>query len=271
MIQTLSGVEEYLDFAASVNSDPNFSDPIYSSDEEMFSRLLDAPKQANKLVLGYFENDSILGLFVFLVEESDQYLEMLMSLSRCPQAYEELLAFLKERFPGWKCDFVYNPGNDPLHSLLKDHGAAFDPEQQKMVLAGEPACGTERQVELYSPKYREGYTAIHSTDVYWTADKVLEAPERFRVILAIENGEVVGYIDITHNYDENEPFDVFVKESHRRRGWAKAMLARAIQLNRPKAMMLTVNVDNIPAIALYKSMGFIKADGQNSVTAHLSI
>lgn len=269
MIKTLSSVQDYISFAKDIHSDPNFRIPIYSSDEELFSRLQDSPKQSNKLVLGYFEQDAILGLFVFLVEDSQRYLEMLMSFSRLPRACEELLRFLKERYPGWQCDFVYPPGNLPLHTLLERQGAAFDPEQQKMSLVREIPYTGGRRAELYSPRFREGYTAIHSTDVYWTAERVLEALQRFRVILAVENGEVLGYIDITSNYDENEPFDVFVKESHRRKGWARAMLAKAIQLNRPNAMVLTVNVDNFPAIRLYESMGFAKVAGQNSLTAHL--
>ncbi len=271
MIKRLESVQEYLDFAKEINSDPSYHIPIYSSDKELFTRLQDAPSQPNKLVLGYFQQDTILGLFVFFVEGSQQYLEMLMSFSRLPEAYEELLAFLKEQYPGWQCDFVYNPGNLFLHSQLERLAAAFDPEQQKMTLARETAWEGKPQAELYSPRRREGYTAIHAKDMYWTAEKILDAPERFRVILAVEEGEVVGYIDITTNYEENEPFHVFVKESHRRKGWARAMLAKAIELNRPKAMALTVNVDNIPAIALYASMGFVKVNGQNSITAHVSL
>ena len=140
-----------------------------------------------------------------------------------------------------------------------------------MLLTGEPDLSRDSRIQLYSPQFRAGYAAIHSTDVYWTAEKVLAAPERFRIILAIENNQVVGYIDITHNYEENEPFDVFVKENCRRKGYARAMLAKAIELNRPKAMVLTVNVDNAPAIALYESMGFTQVKGQNSITAHLTL
>ncbi len=42
-------------------------------------------------------------------------------------------------------------------------------------------------------------------DRYWTGEKVLAAPEVFRVLLALEAGEVSGYIDLTHNSTENEP------------------------------------------------------------------
>ncbi len=271
MLELLSSTAEHIGFAERINSDPSFSVPVYSSAGELRQRLLDAPKQTNKLVLGYFEGGALLGLFLFFVEEQDRYLELLMALSQSAPAYEEVLAFLRERYPGWQCDLVYNPGNFLLHGLLERAGAEFDTEQQKMALTGDTPPADVSVAELYSPKYKDGYIAIHSTGVYWTAEKVLEAPEQFRVILAIEAGEVVGYIDVTHNYDENEPFDVFVKESCRRKGYARAMLMKAIELNRPKAMVLTVDVDNAPAIALYESMGFVRAEGQNSVTAHLAL
>lgn len=271
MLKILSSTAEYLDFAVELSRGPSCSVPVYSSEDEMRRSLLAAPSQPNKLVLGYFEDGDMLGLFVFLAEEQERYMEMLMALSRSARAYDELLDHLKERHPGWQADFVYNPGNHLLHGLLCRNGAEFDPEAQKMLLTRDVPWSSGHQVELYSPKYREGYAAIHSTDVYWTAEKVIAAPDRFRIILAIEDGQVVGYIDITTNYDPNEPFDVLVKESHRRKGYGKAMLAKAIELNRPNGMELTVVVDNAPAIAMYESLGFTRVAGQNSICAHLTL
>ncbi|MBO7221487.1 MAG: GNAT family N-acetyltransferase, partial [Clostridia bacterium] len=111
----------------------------------------------------------------------------------------------------------------------------------------------------------------HSIDTYWTADKVIAATDIFRVILAIEKDDVVGYLDITHKYDENEPYDILVKPEYRRKGYGKAMLAKAIELNKPNGMMLLVDVDNVGAIALYESLGFEKVLGENSITAYLSL
>ena len=81
---------------------------------------------------------------------------------------------------------------------------------------------------------------------------------------------VVGYVDITHKYEENEPYDVFVKEEYRNMGIATDMLSYAIELDKNKRIMLLVDIDNEKAIRLYKKIGFEKVNG-NNITAHLEV
>lgn len=269
MLKKVTSVNEYMDFIHEINSDPNFSAPMLASQEQMQCNLLDAPNKSAHQVWGSFRGEEIVGLFVFLVLEEESYIEMIVGLSRTIEAYEEMLAFLKETYKGYQVDFVYNPNNHLLHDLLQDEKAEFYPEQQKMVLKRDIPYKSSHQIELYSPKYREQYLSIHSNDGYWTADKVIDALDRFRILLAIENDEVVGYIDVTHKFDENEPYDMFVKEEYRNRGYGKAMLARAIELNKPKDMMLLIETDHTAVIALYESLGFIRSVGENSITAHV--
>lgn len=269
MLKRLTSVTEYMDFINAINRDPSFSDPMLSSEEQMRCNLLDAPHRPTNKIWGVFEGTEIVGLFVFLILEEESYLEMLVGLSRSLNAYEEMLSFLKKTYKGCQADFVYNPGNHLLHALLAGEKSWFEAEQQKMVLKREVPCQDSRRIELYSPKYREQYIAIHSRDGYWTADKVIGAPDRFRILLAIEQGEVVGYIDVTHKYEENEPYDVFVKESCRRKGYGRALLAKAIELNSPRGMMLLVDAHNTAAISLYESLGFARAVGENNITAHV--
>ena len=270
MLKPLTSITEYLDFINELNSDPDFSEPMLSSREELQCNLLDAPGKPSNHIWGIFQEEEIIGLFVFLILEEESYIEMLVGLSRASTAYEEMLAFLKKHYKGYKVDFVYNPANHLLHNLLRQEKTEFEAEQQKMVLKRDVPCQSSRLAELYAPEYREQYMALHSDDGYWTAEKVIAASDRFRIILALEEDTVVGYIDITYKYEENEPFDIFVKEEYRGKGYGKAMLARAIELNRPKGMMLLVDADNTAAIALYESLGFDKFTGGNNITAHVS-
>jgi ribosomal protein S18 acetylase RimI-like enzyme len=128
----------------------------------------------------------------------------------------------------------------------------------------------KNEVILYSDKYKEEYIKLHLKEAYWTGDKVLTAFDKFRVILAIKDNKVVGYIDITHKYEENEPYDVFVKEEYRNMGIATDMLSYAIELDKNKRIMLLVDIDNEIAIRLYEKLGFKKVKG-NNITAHLKI
>ena len=52
--------------------------------------------------------------------------------------------------------------------------------------------------------------AMHASDCYWTAERVLDAPETFRVILALDGETLAGYLDITHGMAINEIYDLHV-------------------------------------------------------------
>ena len=77
-------------------------------------------------------------------------------------------------------------------------------------------------------------------------------------------------MDITHKYEENEPYDVFVKEEYRNMGIATDMLSYAIELDKNKRIMLLVDINNEKAIRLYEKLGFEKVKG-NNITANLKI
>lgn len=269
VIQMITDFNPYMDFIQEINSDMCFSDPMLSNDEQIKANLLNAIYKSDNKVLGVFDQNKIIGLFVFLIIDDEKYIEMLVGLSKEKNAYEEIMAYLVEHYKGYKTDFVYNPKNQLLQEQLEKQNAFFYPEQLKMVLRDRVSYTSNKQIELYSDIYKEQYLQMHSKDGYWTGEKVLEASNRFRVLLAIEDGDVVGYTDVTYAFDENEPFDVFVKEEYRRNGYGKAMMAKAIEMNAPKSMMLLVDHDNMVAIALYESLGFVRVERENNITASL--
>lgn len=256
MIRKLTSVDAYKAFIDDLNADPAFCDPMLSTNEQIETNLLHAFDDPCNHVLGAFEQDVMTGLFVFLVLDAERYAEMLVGLSRSAAAYEEAADWLRARCPGYQIDFVFNPENAVIRGVLRKLGAAFSAPEKKMLLTEAPPAVDTTGIEPLSDRYLDQYVAVHSTDGYWTGDRVANAPDTFRVFLAIDGETVAGYIDVTKDNEENEPFDLLVREDFRRRGWGRKLLAAAIEANRPKDMALIVEVGNAPAIALYASMGF---------------
>ncbi len=271
MIRQLTAFDGWQAFIEDLCTAPDFSDPKLTDAEERQNKLVSALNRPDKRVLGVYRGGEPTGLFVFLVLPEDRYLEMLVGLSREAGAWEEIAAWLRERYPGWQADFVFNPNNTLITALLERLGAELFPEQQEMVFAGTAAEADTAGVELLSDPYREQYFAMHSTDVYWTGERVVGAPEHFRTFVAVEAGSVVGYLDLSVGRKENEPVDLLVRKEARRRGWGRKLLAAAIEANRPAGMRLLVDTDNEPALRLYGTMGFVRVEGRNNRTASWQI
>lgn len=266
MIQKLASLDPCASFVDGVNSDPAFSQPGFST-QEIAAELRQAVAEPDHLVLGVFGDGAMTGLFEFLIDEEERYIEMIVGLSRSDGAYEEIAEYLRAKFPGFQVDFTFHPANTLIRDMLTRRGAEFFKEQQRMVLSNDtPAVDTDG-IEPLSKRYLDQYIAMHETDCYWTGEKVAAATDRFSVYLAVDDGVVVGYIDMTNCYAVNEPADVKVQAEHRGKGWGKKLMARAIEMNRPKGMALLVDVDNTPALSLYESVGFVKVPGENRQTA----
>ena len=253
VLRDLASIEPFL---ADLLQDPDYSDPHLLSEEQMQVNLRNAAEKQNNLVLGVYDGIQITGLFVFLVLPEERYLEMIAGLSRSPAAYRGILDFLLACYPGFQADFVFNPRNQLLKELLEERKAAFDPVQRRMELADFKQEQDTAGIVPLSQRYFAEYCAMHSKDVYWTGEKVFHSPDRFRAFLAVEDGQIVGYVDVTHKYDTNEVYDLRVKEAFRRRGWGRKLMAKALAENRPNGMLLFVETDHDPAVRLYQSLGF---------------
>lgn len=243
---------------------------MLSADEQLRGNLIDPIGRDGFDVFGVYREGELVGLFSFFISERERYAEMLVGLSRERLAYVEALDYLERRCPGYAADFVFNPSNHPLRELLSERGAEFEPEQRKFRLREPSDCADTSVVEQYSERFAEQYFAIHSRDGYWTAEKVAAAQDRFLTLLAIVDGAVVGYMDVTRGFAENEPYDLFVLEKYRRKGFGRALVAKAIELNRPAAMSVLLDADDAAATRLFESMGFARASGEDNLTAHLS-
>lgn len=77
-------------------------------------------------------------------------------------------------------------------------------------------------------------------------------------------------MDVQNCFDINEIFALYIKPEVLSQGYELALLANAIELNKPNKIMVVVDVDNKEEVELYTAAGFVKLEGQNSITAYMN-
>lgn len=264
MISEINALEKYADFINDITGDPHFSDPHFKYDKD---NLYDAPGKKNHKIFAVLNEEEIRGLFVFLIIPAEKYMEMMIGLSRREEAFEEMFSFLEGQYPQYQVDFVINPGNTALRSVLEKRNADFEKEQQKMVWVREMPGKTDYTVQLLPAEYEEQYKALHTKDTYWTAERVLEAKDRFRVFTVIRDNRIIGYLDVTYCYEENEPYALWIRDEYKNTDCGQALLREALRQNQPHRMMVLVDTDAFDEIRIYEAAGFERVEGQNSMYA----
>ena len=266
MIQEIHSFDEYEDFIGELARHPLYSDPHFTYSKENLYRSL---RSKDKYVFAVLENGIIEGLFVWLVLPDDRYIEMIIGFTKKEEVFTEMLSYMERNYYGYSMDFVFNPLNAAISRPLKMKGAIFDSEQQKMILTGPTPNVSTSQIELLSEKWAKQYCNLHSTDTYWTAERILAAQDKFRVLLAIKDGQIQGYLDVQSCFDINEIYALFMKPEAAQQGYELALLVKAIELNRPNQMMVVVDVNAKAEIELYTAAGFNRMEGQNSIAAFI--
>lgn len=186
MIRKVTTYAQCEEFVSVFFTDESFSDPMMLTDEQLQHNLIKSINQTDRHdVIGVYHDEELIGLFAFLLLKDENYLEMLVGLSREENAYREMFSYLDHNYAGYKADFVFNPNNTLLKKLLIEKNAEFDTEQQKMLFTSPIPTIDTTGVELLSEKYHAQYCAMHTQDMYWVGEKVIAAPERFRTLVAI--------------------------------------------------------------------------------------
>ena len=266
MIQKIYSFDEYEDFINEMANHPQYSDPHFTYDKNNLYRCLNS-KDKHAFVVS--KDGVIEGLFVFIILPDDRYVEMLIGFTKVEEVFTEMLEYIENNYYGYQMDFVFNPLNTAIFEPLKSKGAIFESEQMKMIQDGSVPNVSTNSIKLLSDKLVKQYCDLHSTDTYWTGERIVSALDKFRVLLAVKDGQVLGYLDVQSCFDINEIYALYIKPEVASQGYELSLLAKAIELNKPNQMMVVVDVDNKEEVDLYTAAGFVKLEGQNSVTAYI--
>lgn len=266
MIQEIYSFDEYEGFISELTNHPLYSDPHFSYDKNNLYRSLKSKDKHAFVVLG---NGIVKGLFVFIILPDDRYVEMLIGFTKVEEAFTEMLDYMENNYCGYQMDFVFNPLNTAIFGPLKLKGAIFEPEQMKMIQGGTVPNVSTNNIEQLSDKWMKQYFDLHNTDTYWTGERIVSVLDKFRVLLVTKDEQVLGYLDVQSLYDVNEIYALYIKPEALHQGYEISLLTKAIELNKPNQMMVVVDVDNKEEVELYTAAGFVKLEGQNSVTAYI--
>ena len=268
MLEEITSLDRCKAFINEVCSDTNYVDPHYLYDS---NNLYGVFAKRDQHIYAYVEDGKINGIFALLILPTEKYIEMIIGLSKSEHAYNELFEYLEKNYKGYRCDFVINPKNILLKNILTSKNAIFENEQQRMIAKSTTNKEYTLDVQLYSKRWKQAYIDMHVKETYWTAEKVLSALDRFRVFLAIHQEQLVGYLDVTYAYKQNEPYSLIVLPEYQNLGYEQALLSKAIQMNGINTMMTLVDVNAKEEIRIYEEAGFERIKGQNSVFATITI
>lgn len=112
VIRSIRTMDECIEFVRGFHGDAQFLDPMLTNEEQFQTNLVKCVEHPDRhCALGVYLGEQSIGLFTFLVLPEEQYLEMLVGLSRDRRAYAEILCYLERHYPGYSADFVFNPRN----------------------------------------------------------------------------------------------------------------------------------------------------------------
>ncbi|MDE6407174.1 MAG: GNAT family N-acetyltransferase, partial [Anaeroplasmataceae bacterium] len=235
-------------------SDPLFSNPNF--DLEGIKEFLSKAQPKDNIFLVYTALGT--GIFAFDVVEEECYIEMIFAYAREESVYEEMFDYLFKTYAGYQLDIVFNPNHPYIHNLAVHYKGEFYPVQISMQFNSTLKCEHNDHVIEYREEYFDQYRKIHSTDTYYTAEKVVKQND-FKVFLVLHQQSVVGYIDIKRVQNGNYfIYDFLVEESYRNQGYGKALLREALSQMKGSLVSLTVDIDDEIALHLYKDLGFYK-------------
>ena len=97
----------------------------------------------------------------------------------------------------------------------------------------------------------------------WSEKSFLDSLEREDTVflVCVEEEQVAGYIGMYISFDEGEITNVAVDSAYRQKGYGYQLMEAARTEAKHRGVLsifLEVRVSNVPAIALYKKMGFEK-------------
>lgn len=251
--------EDAAQIAEKFLSDERLSPPIISDcpTAEFLSRF--------ELILGGFQGDRLASAFAFIIDSENRYYEAVWTLTEDTDAVAKAAHYLKENYPNFAGDWVINPQNTAVITALESLDAEnYDTSRGYLMDEPTESAALDNILPL-EEKYHAEYIALHSKDVYWTAERVIGS-ERFATWVALEDGHVAGYIDLFRDPDMSEVYDWQAPNIE-----LKTSLMRTAVSHANSPVFIMMDDSEAENAEILRKLGFKRTMHRDNTTLHLDL
>lgn len=196
--------DRYIDFAYELALDitrsgyPTYTDGIKTRDDFIASARRSLADERDGILL-YERDGKVCGWIQYFTEPEYKYIQTngfnIESSTR--EALDEFIAFARERFPGFSLHLGFPSENTEAVSALDALGFERIEESYNNSLNYETyelRPEDERVIEITGENYPL-FAALHTQeDMYWTAERILEKLDQWKIFAYIEDGKAVGAV-----------------------------------------------------------------------------
>ena len=242
-------------------SDDRLAPPVLA--DEPLAEYLARLERAGEHILGHYSGGVLTDAFVFIIDANNRYYEAVWALSEDKNAVVEAVRYLKDNYPDFSGDWVFNPRNTVAVNALKALGAEVIESLRGYILDTPRKYECANNIRPLEEKHHAEYAAMHSKDVYWTAERVI-ASDKFAVWTALDGGHITGYIDLFRDAALSEVYDWQAADSDIKEALMSAAISEA---RSPVLMMLEDGAD----ADILEKIGFVRVPKRDNITLQLEL
>lgn len=186
--------------------------PPYHDLQDMVAQFEKKVKSVYQRLLAYTEDQQLKGVFSVDVNDAEKYIgttggPYIEDIERYDEIADAFMGYLEQHCKGYVCYFGTTKPNVRSQMYLESKGfvCTEDTVQTRIVLENLMSEATQivthngesNQVELLKEEDYALYSQFHKThfpDYYWTADKIFEVIDKWRIHVVKREGKIIGCV-----------------------------------------------------------------------------
>lgn len=227
MIKKINEYSEVLDFAWELCQDKTkASYSKFDTKEYLKSKLIRGINSEDRQVIGYYENDDLIGVCMFHWIDEDKYAqtEALLIKDNYNLAADEIINFIKVKLKGYKLLIGITADNKEAIDYFKEReaiciDASFDTRLKKRNFKPQDIKHKISKLEFEGFNEYAEFHDKYAQNMYWNSKNLREAFNNFITFIYRDELGIRGSIFTkTVNETDGEIFGVFIDDAEKEKG-----------------------------------------------------